>query len=186
MKKFIATAGVLASLAFASSAAAQTQYNNPNDQTLAGASAPSTLKVSGTVVSSDANQIVVRADNGTESTILVNASTAEPKLFTAGDRVTVTYTSSSSGNVAKSIADLGRVTATTTTTTTVQTPPLTQTAPAPMASATTTIADADVDRSVQADIDDDETMPATASPLALIALLGLGAAGAATAVRRKS
>jgi hypothetical protein len=194
MTNRIATTAALLVLAFGTSAGAQTMTGNPVDQSLAGPTGASTLYLTGTVVSSDASKIVVRADDGKETTILINDSTAEPKLFEAGDRVRINYTSLSAGHVARSITDLGTVTTTTTVTPTTETTTKTISTPVGTASATVTETATDTDVDVDVDpatetaaVDTDneaDTMPATASPLALIALLGLGAAGAASAVRR--
>ena len=188
-------------LATASGLAAQSTYSE--DKTTAakaneeGKAIQSGLQVSGTVISSDANRLIVKADNGQQMTFIVNESTADPHLFNVGDRVTASYvTLAGTGPVvtkvisvpAESRASTGTVTyqenaPAASATATVTTPPApsatasaTIEAPAPVATATV---DNDMD-----DDDDAAALPATASPLPLIALAGFAAGGAARLIRR--
>jgi hypothetical protein len=160
------------------------------------------LQVTGTVVSSDENRLIVRGDNGQQMTFIVNEQTTDPKLFNVGDRVTASYvTLAGTGPVVTKVVSspvmaesksTGTViyppAATATTTVTTPTPSASATAtvttPAPT---TTTVADTDVDTDVDTDMDTDDdvaTLPATASPLPLVALFGLLAAGGAGVARR--
>lgn len=168
------------------------------------------LQVVGTVISSDANRLTVKADNGQQMTFIVNESTTDPKLFNVGDRVTASYvTLAGTGPVVTKVVSTpmsartstGTVTysepaATATTTVTppsakvAVTPPSATVAVTPPVATTTvtndTVAEVDVDNDADNDgiADADEALPATASPLALIALAGFAASGAARAVRR--
>lgn len=164
------------------------------------------LQVTGTVVSSDDNRLIVRGDNGQQMTFIVNEQTTDPKLFNVGDRVTASYvTLAGTGPVVTKVISSPLVAdskstgtviyppaepaATATATVTTPSAPAasataTVTTPAPVTT-TTTVADADVDVDTDMDADDDvATLPATASPLPLVALFGFLAAGGAGVVRR--
>jgi len=159
------------------------------------------LQVSGVVVSSDDNRLIVKADNGQQMTFIVNESTADPHLFNVGDRVTASYvTLAGTGPVVTKVVSSPVQAKTSTGTVTYEQPAAaasaTVTTPAPAASATATVTTpstttttidndtvADVDTDVDTD-DDADVLPATASPLPLIALAGFVAGGAARVIRR--
>jgi hypothetical protein len=172
-----AIAILVLALATASGVSAQTPASDPIQPVGTAPSAP--IDFTGVVVSSSDNQLVLRNDAGKTMTFVIDANTAEPRTFTVGDRVTTTYANVAGTGyvVSRSIVLPGGVTATQTTTTTT---------PAPAASATATTYDADDDVATTATtVDaDDDTLPATASPLPLAALLGLLAAAGAAASRR--
>lgn len=111
------------------------------EATTALAASDSEISVSGEVVSSTSTELVIDSDAGERMTFALDPETSEVASFTAGERVTVRYRTSSSGTVyqAASIA--------------VEPP-------------------AEV-----------ESLPATASSLPLIGLLGLLALGGAAALR---
>lgn len=162
------------------------------------------LQVTGTVISSDENRLIVRGDNGQQMTFIVNEQTTDPKLFNVGDRVTASYvTLAGTGPVVTKVIS-APVVAESKSTGTVIYPPAapaatatatvtTPAAPAASATATvttpkpvtttTTVADVDVDTDMNND-DDVATLPATASPLPLVALFGFLAAGGAGIARR--
>jgi hypothetical protein len=174
-----AIAILVLALATASGVSAQTPASDPIQPVGTAPSAP--IDFTGVVVSSSDNQLVLRNDAGKTMTFVIDANTAEPRTFTVGDRVTTTYANVAGTGyvVSRSIVLPGGVTATQTTTTV--------TTPAPAVSATATTYDTDADADVAttaADEDVDETLPATASPLPLAALLGLLAAAGAAASRR--
>ena len=67
------------------------------DQT--GSSSPSTdmSNMTGTVVSSSSTALVVRTDSGSQMTFVVDSSSTLPSNLSAGDRVTVDYSTMSDG-----------------------------------------------------------------------------------------
>ena len=160
------------------------------------------LNVTGTVISSDENRLIVKADNGQQMTFIVNEQTTDPKLFNVGDRVTASYvTLAGTGPVVTKVISVPAQAKTSTgtviyppaaeapaisATATVTTPPAPSasatvtTAPEPAPAPVTTTVDTDTDM----DDDEAETMPATASPLPLIALAGFAAGAAARVTRR--
>jgi hypothetical protein len=159
------------------------------------------LQVSGTVVSSDENRLIVKADNGQQMTFIVNESTADPHLFNVGDRVTASYvTLAGTGPVVTKVISAPLEAKTSTGTVTYEQKPAaaataTVTTPAPAATATATVTtpstttttidnDTVADVDVDTDDDDADVLPATASPLPLIALAGFVAGGAARVIRR--
>jgi hypothetical protein len=121
-------------------AAAQTADTITPDPeaTTALATSDSQISVSGEVVSSTNTQLVIDSDAGERMTFDLDPETSDVTSFTAGERVTVRYRSSSSGTVyqAASIA-----------------------------------------------VEPPERLPATASSLPLIGLLGFLALGGAAALR---
>jgi len=117
------------------------------EATTALATSDSEISVSGEVVSSTSTELVIDSDAGERMTFALDPETSEVASFTAGERVTVRYRTSSSGTVhqAASIA--------------VEPP-------------------AEVDEETTLD-----SLPATASSLPLIGLLGFLALGGAVALR---
>jgi hypothetical protein len=188
-------------LALATATGLAAQSTSTTTDPVEGKQIQGSLNVTGTVISSDDNRLIVKADNGQQMTFIVNEQTTDPKLFNVGDRVTASYvTLAGTGPVVTKVISVPAETKTTSTgtviyppaaeapavsaTAKVTTPPApsasaTVTTPAPVA--TTTVAEVDSDM----DADDDETaLPATASPLPLIALAGFAAGAAARVTRR--
>ncbi len=187
------TAAFLFTLAIASVAAAQSDpAAKPGDSTIM----DNTLQVTGSVISADANRLVVKNDNGQEMVFIITDKQVNASQFRAGDRVTASYvTLAGTGAVVSKVVSAPALV---TTTTTQSTPPAAETkvttpttapypsaAPAPaVAPMKTTAAPLATDSFDRENSQATRTLPATASPMPLVALLGLiGAAGAAT-IRR--
>lgn len=174
-----ATAAFLFTLAIASAAAAQ---ENPAAKSTDSGIMDTSLQVTGAVITSEANRLVVKTDNGQEMVFIITDKQVDASMFHPGDRVTASYVTlaGTGAVVTKVVAAAVPVTPTVTTYTpppaeTKVTPPAPKPyvapAPAPAPAPVTTAAPVDV-------------LPTTASPMPLVALLGLlGAAGAAT-IRR--
>lgn len=196
------SAAFLFTLALASVAAAQTNpAAKPGDSTIM----DNTMQVTGSVISSDANRLVVKNDNGQEMVFIITDKQVAASQFRAGDRVTASYiTLAGTGAVvSKVVAAPALVTTTTTqyappvaetkvtTTTTAPYPAAapapavtTRTTPYPAVTSTTTVAPV-ADRSYETtDSKTTRALPATASPMPLVALLGLLGAGGAATIRR--
>jgi len=186
------TAAFLFTLALASAAVAQTDTAaKPTDSGIMDTS----MQVTGAVVSSDANRLVVKADNGQEMVFIITNKQVDASMFRTGDRVTASYTTlaGTGAMVSKVVA----APALATTTTTTYTPPAAETrgtttmtertpvaTPPPAATSTRTTA-----TPIAADTygQNDQTasvLPATASPMPLVALLGLLGVGGAATIRR--
>ena len=165
------SAAFLFTLAIAAAAAAQTDSAAKPANTGVG---DYSMQVTGSVVSSEANRLVVKDDNGHEMVFLITDKQVDASLFHAGDRVTASYVTLAGTGVAvtKVVAAPALVTSTVTT----YTPP--PTAPtATVAPVTSSTYPANDQQAVN-------TLPSTAGPLPLVALIGLlGAGGAATSRR---
>lgn len=195
----------IAGLALATTVGASAQSTSADSSERAEGAAPvqNNLQVTGTVLETDANRLVVRMDNGQQMTFIVTNESEGGTSYRVGDRVTANYTSlAGTGAVVKRLSSAMTTTTKTTTSTyvapaepvrptsgeTVRPMPVN---PAPAADRyptaapardTTTMAPATVDNND----DSMSTLPATASNLPLLALLGLGAVGGALAVRKIS
>jgi hypothetical protein len=127
-----------------------------------------TQTLSGVVVSSTSDSLVVRTDDGTERTFRVDAQTSLPSSLAQGTRITVAYHRMDGGvdhaaRVSAAGSDTGR------------TPPPAQadrTMPPPASGDTTPAAG--------------DQLPATAGPLPQLILLGLGSLAAGLGLRRSS
>ena len=82
------TAAFLFTLAIASVAAAQNPAAKPTDSGIMDTS----LQVTGAVISSDANRLVVKTDNGQEMVFIITDKQVDASMFRTGDRVTASYT----------------------------------------------------------------------------------------------
>lgn len=142
---------------------------------------PGATYISGTLVSLGADSIVIRTDTGETRTFLINAATVGVQSYPVGNRVKIDFVLDDQGSsIAKQI--LGDTSSTSTSLTETTTPALQPVAPAVESTDTTLSTETDIDT---ADTTDDvameagqnEELPATASPLPLLALLGLGAVG---------
>lgn len=147
---------------------------------------PGATYISGTLVSLGADSIVIRTDTGETRTFLINAATVGVQSYPVGNRVKIDFVlDDQSRGIAKQI--LGDTSSASTSLTETTTPVLEPAAPAPAPPA---VESADTTLSTETDVDindttDDATLeagqneelPATASPLPLLALLGLGAVG---------
>ena len=181
------TAAFLFTLAIASVAAAQNPAAKPTDSGIMDTS----LQVTGAVISSDANRLVVKTDNGQEMVFIITDKQVDASMFRTGDRVTASYTTlAGTGAVVSKVVAAPALTATTTTTYVAPvaeakvTTTVTQPAPAPLTTTKTTVAPvtaAPYDSRAQQTSD---VLPATASPMPLVALLGLLGAGGAATLRR--
>ena len=129
---------------------------------------------SGVVVSSTTDSLVVRLDDGTQRTFAVDSTSTLPSArLSAGARVTVKYHALDAGRFHAARVEL--VPSTTDRPAVSSTP-----TDSPMTSERATDRPATTDR---------EALPATASPMPLLALVGLAAmftAAALSAVRRQS
>lgn len=150
-----------------------------------------TQQVTGAVVSADANRLVVKSDNGQEMVFIITDKQVDASQFHAGDRVTASYvTLAGTGAVVSKVV---AVPAEATTTVTTYSPPSAETrtttvvetrrAPEPIAP---TAAVAPVTSGTYAANDQQavKTLPSTAGPLPLVALIGLLGAGGAATIRR--
>lgn len=138
---------------------------------LAGLAVADDVNITGTVVSSSGSTLVIRTDAGQEMTFFVDSASENATGLSAGQRVTVDYSMDggrnhvhkvtiATGTTGTSAYDDNRATTTTDQTT------------------TTTTGTTYSDR-----YGTDRDMPATASPLALLALGGLAALGSGAAIR---
>lgn len=145
---------------------------------VADSTVPTTI-VSGKVISSTPTQLVVEASNGARTTFVVDASTV-PSTIMVGDRVSVTYQSQAGGSfratnvTAAALADLETSESALNDS---SLPPATSpsydtTTTSTSTSSTSTMADSSLDNDLSAD-----TLPATASNLPLVLLLGVLALG---------
>lgn len=179
------TAAFLFALALAATASAQTSAAaKPTDSGIMDTS----MQVTGTVISSDANRLVVKNDNGQEMVFIITDKQVNASQFHAGDRVTASYTTlAGTGAV---VSKLVSAPALETTTKTQYTPPVAETRVTPPAPAVTTTTTTTTVAPVTAgsyDSDNSKStveLPATASPMPLVALLGLLGAGGAATIRR--
>jgi hypothetical protein len=181
------TAAFLFTLALASAAVAQTDTAaKPTDSGIMDTS----LQVTGAVVSSDANRLVVKTDNGQEMVFIITDKQVDASMFRTGDRVTASYTTlaGTGAVVTKVISASAPVTTTTTTyvapaASATDTRETDRTVTKPTLNTTTTavapVAEKTSESEQRADL-----LPATASPMPLVALLGLLGAGGAATIRR--
>ena len=182
------TAAFLCTLAIASVAAAQT---NPAAKTTDSGIMDTSLQVTGAVIASDANRLVVKTDNGQEMVFIITDKQVDASMFRAGDRVTASYTTlAGTGAVVSKVVAAPALTTTTTTTYVAPvaeakvTTKVTEPAPAPAAVTTTTVVPATATSYDSKPEPASDVLPATASPLPLVALLGLLGAGGAATIRR--
>jgi hypothetical protein len=195
------TIAVLVALAFAAIAGITVAQSEPGTPPEGKPIVQDGQRVTGTVISSEANRLTVKAENGQEMVFIVNEQTAEPHLFNVGDRVTAQYaTIAGTGYVVSRVVSVPAPTVTTTTT---YVPPASQTkvsttapapaaAPAPVrpmapettATTTTTVTPTTANTYDTTDDASVDTLPATASSLPIVALLGLFAAGGAIVIHR--
>lgn len=186
------SAAFLFTLALASVAAAQTNpAAKPGDSTIM----DNTMQVTGSVISSDANRLVVKSDNGQEMVFIITDKQVNASQFRAGDRVTASYTTlAGTGAVVSKVVSAPALVTTTTTqyappvaetkVTTTTTAPYPAAAPAPAVTSTTTVAPVTARSHEATDSKSASALPATASPMPLVALLGLLGAGGAATIRR--
>lgn len=141
---------------------------------VADSTVPTTI-VSGKVISSTPTQLVVEDTNGARTTFVVDASTV-PSTIMVGDRVSVTYQSQAGGSfratnvTAAALADLETSESALNDS---SLPPATSPSyDTTSTSTSSTMADSSLDNDLSAD-----TLPATASNLPLVLLLGVLALG---------
>lgn len=182
------SAAFLFTLAIAAAAAAQSDSAAKPANTGVG---DYSMQVTGSVVSSEANRLVVKDDSGHEMVFIITDKQVDASQFHAGDRVTASYvTLAGTGAVVSKVV---AVPAEATTTVTTYSPPPAETrtttvvetrrAPEPIAP---TAAVAPVTSGTYAANDQQavKTLPSTAGPLPLVALIGLLGAGGAATIRR--
>lgn len=193
---------VIAGLALVTTVGANAQSTSAESADRAEGTAPvqNNLQVTGTVLETDANRLVVRLDNGQQMTFIVTGESEGVTSYRVGDRVTANYASlAGTGAVVKRLSAAPMTTTTQTTTTTYVPPaePVRPTTvepvrPTPVTAAPTPVADpypataAPAPSAMDNDDDSMTTLPATASDLPLLALLGLGAVGGALVARKIS
>src|SRR5262245_10583858 len=114
---------------------------------------PATLTVGGTITSSSPTSLVIRADDGSQKTFVVDDRSTIPTALARGARVTVTYETSGSQMRAVSVSSSDTQ------------PPSTTSGTEPMAT------------------EPGRRLPATASPLPLMALMSALAMGCGFALR---
>jgi hypothetical protein len=185
--RYRATAAFLFTLAIASVAAAQeSPAAKPTDSGIMDTS----LQVTGAVIASEANRLVVKTDSGQEMVFIITDKQVDASMFRTGDRVTASYvTLAGTGAVVTKVVSAPAPVTTTTTTYVAPAPETrvtdrTVTKPAPM---TTTTTEAPMAPMAPKSYESEPTadlLPATASPLPLVALLGLLGAGGAATIRR--
>ncbi|MEO8196516.1 MAG: hypothetical protein ABI689_07310 [Thermoanaerobaculia bacterium] len=187
------SAAFLFTLAIASVAAAQTNpAAKPGDSTIM----DNTMQVTGSVISTDANRLVVKNDNGQEMVFIITDKQVNIAQFRVGDRVTASYvTLAGTGAVVSKVVSAPALVTTTSTqyatppaetkVTTTTTAPYPAAAPAPAVTTTkTTVAPVAADSYDTSNSKSTRVLPATASPMPLVALLGLLGAGGAATIRR--
>lgn len=186
--KYRTSAAFLFTLAIAAAAAAQSgSAAKPTDTSVG----DYTMQVTGSVVSSEANRLVVKNDRGQEMVFIITDKQIDASLFHPGDRVTASYVTLAGTGVA--VTKVVAAPAEATTTVTTYTPPpaetrtttVVETRPAPAPTApTATVAPVTSSTYAAKDQQAVSTLPATASPMPLVALLGLLGAGGAATIRR--
>jgi len=154
-----------------------------------------TQQVTGAVVSADANRLVVKSDNGQEMVFIITDKQVNASQFRIGDRVTASYTTlAGTGAVVSKVVSAPALATTTTSTynppvaqakvTTTTTAPYPAAEPAPAVTTTTTVAPVAASSYDATDSNAGRTLPATAGPMPLVALIGLLGAGGAATIRR--
>lgn len=179
------TAAFLFTLAIASASVAQDPAK-PTDSNIMDTS----MKVTGSVISVDENRLVVKDEKGAEMVFIITDKQVNASQFRPGDRVTASYTTlAGTGAVVTKVISAPTPVTTTTTTYVAPAAPApeaqvttrTVTTPAPATTTTTVapVAARPYESEQRADV-----LPATASPMPLVALLGLLGAGGAATIRR--
>jgi hypothetical protein len=135
-----------------------------------------TQTLSGVVVSSSNDTLVIRTDDGTERTFKVDSQTNLPSNLAQGTRVTVAYHRMDGG-----VDHAARVTAASSDTT----PPRTPRASGTESTGTPSTGTMRTDEPARTDTSSDQ-LPATAGPVPGLILLGLGSLAASLGLRRSS
>lgn len=177
------TAAFLFTLAIASVATAQTNAaGRPKENPIV-----DTLEVTGSVISTEGNRLIVENDNGQQMVFIITDKQIDASMFHPGDRVTASYvTLAGTGAVISKLVAAPPLTTTTTTTTYVAPAAEAKVTP-PAVAVTTTVAPVAARPNDQTNLDNASsagTLPLTASPMPLVALLGLLGAGGAATIRR--
>lgn len=187
-------AAFLFTVAIAAAAAAQSDSAaKPGDAKIM----ENTMQVTGVVTSSEANRLVVKTDKGQEMVFIITDKQVDASLFHSGDRVTASYvTLAGTGAVVTKVVAYP---AAETTTVTTYTPPPAETRPTTVVETRPAAAPAPAPRAVVAPLSSstydttaqrpttprpETTLPATAGPMPLVALIGLLGAGGAATIRR--
>lgn len=185
------TFGVIAAAIILSSPAlAQSQYDTDSQTQTNTQTTTTNQTVSGVVVSSTADQLVIRTDTGREMTFEVDTATTLPTgTLTPGSTIRVDYRMNDLSGYDAIVVRTGAATgsqldANRTTTSTTDATNRTGTTTTTTDRTTTTTADRTGTTSTTSDMNDTSRLPATASPLPLIGLLSLGALAVSYGVRR--
>ena len=180
------TFGVIAAAIILSSPAlAQSQYDTDSQTQTNTQTTTTNQTVSGVVVSSTADQLVIRTDTGREMTFEVETATTLPTgTLTPGSTIRVDYRMNDLNGYDAVVVRTGAATgsqldANRTTTSTTDATNRTGTTTTTTDRTTTT-----ADRTTTSGMNDTSRLPATASPLPLIGLLSLGAIALSYGVRR--
>ena len=147
------------------------------------------------MVSADANRLVVKNDKGQEMVFIITDKQVNASQFRTGDRVTASYTTlAGTGAVVSKVVSAPALVTNTMSTytppvaetkvTTTTTAPYPAAEPAPAVTTTTTVAPVSASSYDASDSNASRTLPATAGPMPLVALLGLLGAGGAATIRR--
>jgi len=169
MKRAISCALIILVAAVAGSALAQVNTTNTTDTGMG-----TSINASGTVVSSSGSQLVIKTESGNRMTFVVDSASSLPVGVAAGDRVTVEYHTLAGGKY-----HAARVS-----TVSVDMPPSTDSDRYDTGTTTGTgTVNPDPSRTYNDNDRVDDTLPRTASPLPLIALIGALSAGAAVGLR---
>ena len=151
--------------------------------------AAGSMTVTGSVVSTSVDQLVVRAADG-EKTFVVDDNTIKPADLVIGTKVNVTYHEMNGQMMATQVAAVQPSTSsyqseasTSSTATTSSSTTSASGADAPQAQSSDPAVQESQESTVAAS-DADDDLPATASRLPLLALLGLGAGAGALVLRR--
>jgi len=156
------------------------QTQTPSTQPTTTSSTSSSATVTGTVVSSSDNELVIDTATGRQRFVVVSGTSDIPSNLSAGTEVTVEFRTSGDQH------QVARVTASTTPSPADPTLSAQATRDADRDTDVTTDIDRDRRAGVadrDADPDGDDALPATASPLGLVGLLGLLSLGASAALR---
>jgi len=147
--------------------------------------AATTQTLTGTVVSSSSSSLVIDTDTGTRQTFMVDAQSTLPTGLAPGTRISVDYHTLSGGQFhAARATTLGAAAPTQPTTEarpmdTTAPPDTTTSSSMPSTDASTGAAPATTTKTTRT-----RKMPATASPLPLVALIGLASLAGAATLRR--
>jgi hypothetical protein len=149
--------------------------------------AMTTQTISGKVISSSSTSLVIETDTGTRQTFVVDAQSNLPSALTPGSRISVDYHTLSGGTYHAARATTLSAAAAPAQPTTEARPVEPTTTPDTTPAPVDTTPDTSSTMGTTTDTDTSKTtrrMPATASPLPLVGLVGLASLAAGAALRR--